>query len=45
MERRPPHGAPITTPVSMSAISIRFANAWLRFQGMADIARRIYSRI
>jgi hypothetical protein len=36
-------GARITALVQeLTAVSIRFSNAWLRFRGTADIARRIH---
>ena len=44
MERRPPRGAPISTPASMPAASIRSSNAWPRFRETVGFARQINSR-
>src|ERR1700730_10381633 len=45
MERRPPRGAPTSTPASMPAVTIHSSNAWLRFRETAEFARQTNSRL
>jgi hypothetical protein len=45
VERRPPRGAPASTPASMPAVTIHSSNAWLRFRETAGFARQTNSRL